>query len=152
MTKLISPAGHLTDEALAALLLGTLNPEERLSASEHLAVCDHCLARYTALLTDEALLSPPAPQTASIMARIRSRARRMFLNQYSIVALAASLALFFFLSGVFTPAHPLSLENTLGHIDNAAATITRRANEATSHMSQWFHSLVQFDWKGVSNS
>lgn len=152
MTKIMTPGGHLTDEVLSAVIEGRLTPDERLAVSEHLAICDHCLLRYTNLLTDDLLLPPPVPQTASIMARIRSRARRLFINQYSIVALAASLALFFFLSGVFTPAHPLSFENTLGQIGAATSTITQRANEATNKVSQWFNSLVKFDWKGVPNS
>ena len=152
MTKIMTSAGHLTDEALSAVIEGRLTQDERLEVSEHLAVCDHCLLRYTNLLTDDLLLPPPAPQTPSIIARVRSRARRLFINQYSLVALAASLALFFFLSGVFTPAHPLSFESTLGQIDTATSAITQRANAATKNVSQWFNSLVKFDWKGVPNS
>lgn len=53
--------GHLTDEALSALIqqvpMGEL---ERLEIAEHLAFCDICLQRYTTLLTDAPLLTPGA--------------------------------------------------------------------------------------------
>ena len=46
------PDGHLTDEALAALIRGAALVElDRLELAEHLAYCDQCLQRYTELLS-----------------------------------------------------------------------------------------------------
>ena len=46
------PDGHLTDEALAALVRGdALTEMDRLELAEHLAYCDQCLQRYTELLS-----------------------------------------------------------------------------------------------------
>ena len=53
------PDGHLTDEALAALVRSEpLDELVRLELAEHLAYCDDCLQRYTDLLAEDALLSP----------------------------------------------------------------------------------------------
>ena len=51
--------GHLTDEALAALVTGeSLDETARLEMAEHLAFCDLCLQRYTDALTGTELLTP----------------------------------------------------------------------------------------------
>ena len=49
--------GCLTDEGLQALTAGGLDELARLEAAEHLAFCDRCLDRYTALLADPAALT-----------------------------------------------------------------------------------------------
>ena len=57
--ELFRADGHLTDEALTALIreepLGEL---ERLEMAEHLAFCDWCLQRYTGALEGAALRAP----------------------------------------------------------------------------------------------
>lgn len=51
--------GHLTDEALLALIRQEEQSElERLEIAEHLAFCDACLQRYTELLAESPLLTP----------------------------------------------------------------------------------------------
>ena len=51
--------GHLTDEALAALVTGMpLDETARLEMAEHLAYCDLCLQRYTDALAGTPLLMP----------------------------------------------------------------------------------------------
>lgn len=51
--------GCLSDEGLHALIAGQLDELGRLEAAEHLAYCDKCTDRYTALLTADALSDPP---------------------------------------------------------------------------------------------
>lgn len=56
------PDGHLTDAALTALVRGDCLEElDRLELAEHLAYCDQCLQRYTELLSEGPMLTPPAP-------------------------------------------------------------------------------------------
>ena len=51
--------GHLTDEALAALIRdGRPDELSRLEIAEHLSFCDVCLQRYTDLLSGTTLLEP----------------------------------------------------------------------------------------------
>ena len=49
--ELFDKNGCLTDEGLQALQAGGLDELGRLETAEHLAYCDKCMDRYTALLT-----------------------------------------------------------------------------------------------------
>ena len=53
--ELFREDGCLSDEGLHALTAGQLDELGRLEAAEHLAYCDKCTDRYTALLTADAL-------------------------------------------------------------------------------------------------
>ena len=92
--ELFDPAGHLTDGALLALAHEEV-PDElaRLEMAEHLAYCDQCLHRYTALLAEAPLLTPAHSCRESLWRRIRARAARLFLNRYAAAAAAVTLAL-----------------------------------------------------------
>ena len=52
--ELFDAKGCLSEEGLQALVGGQLDETQRLEAAEHLAYCDRCMDRYTALLTDDA--------------------------------------------------------------------------------------------------
>ena len=68
MLDLFDQNGHLTDEALQALIREEdLDELQRLEISEHLSFCDACTARYTDLLCDDVLQSPPVPLYGEIM-------------------------------------------------------------------------------------
>lgn len=86
--------GHLTDEALSALVRDRC-PEElgRLEIAEHLAYCDLCLQRYTDLLGRTELLSPERSCQKTLWARIRARALRLVTSRYATAAAAVALAL-----------------------------------------------------------
>lgn len=98
--------GHLTDEALQALINNTDLPEiSRLELSEHLAYCDDCLERYTALLTDGTLLSPQHSCKSGLHRKIWRRKAYVLTRRYAtavaavvlmIAALWGSLGLSFF--------------------------------------------------------
>lgn len=49
--ELFDVKGCLSEEGLQALVGGQLDETQRLEAAEHLAYCDRCMDRYTALLT-----------------------------------------------------------------------------------------------------
>lgn len=53
--ELFDAKGCLNEEGLQALVGGQLDETQRLEAAEHLAYCDRCMDRYTALLTDDVL-------------------------------------------------------------------------------------------------
>lgn len=93
--------GHLTDEALSALIqqvpMGEL---ERLEIAEHLAFCDICLQRYTTLLTDAPLLIPAQSCRETLWARIRRRTIRLVTSRYATAAAAVVLALTLLWSGL----------------------------------------------------
>ena len=75
--ELFREDGHLTDQALEALVSGReLNELGRLEVSEHLAFCDLCLNRYTQQLMDEGLMTPAHSCRDTIWWRIRQRAAR----------------------------------------------------------------------------
>ena len=73
--------GHLTDEALLALIRQEDQSElERLEIAEHLAFCDACLQRYTDLLAEDALLIPSRSCQQTLWQRLRVRAVRLALT------------------------------------------------------------------------
>ena len=94
--------GHLTGQALAALQAGGLTGESRLEVAEHLASCDRCVAAYSAQLSPEVLLTPREPVAPRVMETLRRRERRLRLRQWGTMAVAACLAMVFWVSGVFT--------------------------------------------------
>lgn len=100
--ELFDTNGHLTDNALQAVIAQTLDEINRLEAAEHLSYCDDCLLRYTAMLTDDTLLVPQNPIAPPVWSRIRKKAMQVFFNKYTTVAAAASFALVLWGTGVFT--------------------------------------------------
>ena len=106
--------GHLTDEALAALVNGqSLDETTRLEIAEHLAFCDLCLQRYTDALAGTELLTPERSCQENPWRRIRARAARLFLNRYAAAAAAVALALTMLWgsAGVTLPERPPLPEN-----------------------------------------
>ena len=85
--------GHLTDEALLALIRQEDQSElERLEIAEHLAFCDACLQRYTDLLAEDALLIPSRSCQQTLWQRLRVRAVRLLVSRYATAAAAVALA------------------------------------------------------------
>ena len=92
--ELFDPSGHLTDRALLALVRNEeLDELARLELAEHLAYCDRCLQRYTALLADAPLLVPAHSCRESLWRRIRVRPLRLLTSRYATAAAAVALAL-----------------------------------------------------------
>ena len=92
--ELFDPVGHLTDGALLALAHEEV-PDElaRLEMAEHLAYCDQCLHRYTALLAEAPLLTPAHSCRESLWRRVRARTLRLLTSRYATAAAAVALAL-----------------------------------------------------------
>ena len=86
--------GHLTDEALAALVTGMpLDETARLEMAEHLAYCDLCLQRYTDALALAPLLTPERSCQDTLWRRVRARTVRIFTSRYAAAAAGVVLAL-----------------------------------------------------------
>lgn len=84
--------GHLTDEALSALVRGDPLPElARLEAAEHLSYCDDCLQRYTDALSGETLLVPAVSCEAGLWRRIRQRTLRLVTSRYATAVAGVAL-------------------------------------------------------------
>ena len=81
--------GCLTDEGLRALTAGQLDELGRLETAEHLSYCDACMDRYTALLTADALETPPRSMRGTVMSTIWVR---LMQNTYGRVAVASVAA------------------------------------------------------------
>lgn len=148
ISKLFCEDGHLTDEALQALICEEeLETLQRLEISEHLSFCDICTLRYTDLLCEEVLQSPPVPLYGEVMKKVRERARRAFLRRFATVSAAACLAMVFWWSGVFTlPTKSIEKEGR-----PAQTMEISRENEKTSGLAGIRSSLQQFtsgleDW------
>ena len=94
MMTCFRPDGHLTNEALAALVQnGGLTELDRLELAEHLSYCDQCLQRYTELLAEAPLLTPARSCREPLRRRIWQRAVQMGVSRYATAAAAVVLAL-----------------------------------------------------------
>lgn len=114
--ELFRENGCLTDEALRMLVGEQLDEMGRLEVAEHLSFCDACLERYTALLTDDTLLTPAEPLTPKILTRVQQRVLRLLVNRYAVGAVAAVLALTLWGAGVFdrlVPEAPLAVNGAV---------------------------------------
>ena len=97
--ELFDKNGCLTDEGLQALQAGGLDELGRLETAEHLSYCDKCMDRYTALLTADALETPPHSAHKAVMATIWVRLMQNTWGRAAVAAVAAVLVLTMWRSG-----------------------------------------------------
>ena len=91
--ELFDEKGCLSEEGLHAVIGGQLDELGRLEAAEHLAYCDKCMDRYTALLTADALQEPPRSARGAVMGTIWVRLMQNTWGRTAVAAVAAVLAL-----------------------------------------------------------
>ena len=91
--ELFREDGCLTDEGLLAVTKGGLDELGRLETAEHLSYCDRCMDRYTALLTADALETPPKPLRGAVMSNIWVRLMQNTYGRVAVAGVAAVLAL-----------------------------------------------------------
>ena len=89
--ELFDRKGHLTEDALAALIDGALPELSRLEAAEHLAYCNSCLQRYTNLLSGMELLVPEHSCRESLWRRIRQRTLCLLTSRYATAVAGVAL-------------------------------------------------------------
>ena len=97
--ELFREDGCLSDEGLHALTAGQLDELGRLEAAEHLAYCDKCTDRYTALLTADALADPPRDVRRTVMSTIWVRLMQNTWGRAAVAGVAAVLAFTMWRSG-----------------------------------------------------
>ena len=97
--ELFDQNGCLTEEGLHAVIGGQLDELGRLEAAEHLAYCDKCMDRYTALLTADVLEEPPRSARGAVMGTIWVRLMQNTWGRAAVAAVAAVLALTMWRSG-----------------------------------------------------
>ena len=100
--ELFDKNGCLTDEGLQALQAGGLDELGRLESAEHLSYCDKCMDRYTALLTADALETPPHSAHKAVMAAIWVRLMQSTCGRAAVAGVAAVLALTIWRTGALT--------------------------------------------------
>ena len=97
--ELFDVKGCLSEEGLQALVGGQLDETQRLEAAEHLAYCDRCMDRYTALLTDDVLEQPPRSARGAVMGTIWIRLMQNTWGRAAVAGVAAVLAFTMWRSG-----------------------------------------------------
>ena len=97
--ELFRDDGCMTETGLQALLDGQLDELGRLEAAEHLSYCDHCMDRYTALLTADALESAPRGMRGAVMGGVWARLMQNTYGRAAVAGVAAVLALTMWRSG-----------------------------------------------------
>lgn len=97
--ELFRDDGCMTETGLQALLDGQLDEMGRLEAAEHLSYCDHCMDRYTALLTADALESAPHGMRGAVMGGVWVRLMQNTYGRAAVAGVAAVLALTMWRSG-----------------------------------------------------
>lgn len=152
-------SGCLTDEGLQALADGQLDELSRLEAAEHLAFCDACLDRYTALLAGPMIVQPPQDLQKPVWQRIRSQMFRVLTNRYATAAAAVAIAFCLWGSGLFqglvptadaqlTPA--LQLQQTEQALEHRLA-FNEAARSASRSLSSLFDSVSDGISKAVTS-
>ena len=149
-------SGCLTDEGLQALADGQLDELSRLEAAEHLAFCDACLDRYTALLAGPMIVQPPQDLQKPVWQRIRSQMFRVLTNRYATAAAAVAIAFCLWGSGLFqglVPTADAQLTPAL-QLQQTEQTLERRLafNEAACSASRSLSSLFDSVSDGISKA
>ena len=149
-------SGCLTDEGLQALADGQLDELSRLEAAEHLAFCDACLVRYTALLAGPMIVQPPQDLQKPVWQRIRSQMFRVLTNRYATAAAAVAIAFCLWGSGLFqglVPTADAQLTPAL-QLQQTEQTLERRLafNEAARSASRSLSSLFDSVSDGISKA
>jgi len=144
MRELFDEAGHLTQYAMKSLKNDELDELSRLEISEHLSFCDKCLMEYMQWLEGEELIETPELLEKSIMNKIKQKNRKDIIQQYTQMAIAASFALIFWVSGVFGPMH---YDTT--PITAVSSGVTSKTEQFGESISNGINKIFNMDLKGV---
>lgn len=102
--EFFDPSGHLTDEALDALVQeAPLSELHRLEAAEHLAYCDACLQRYTDLVCGAGLRIPAHSCQENLWRRIQRRTLHLLTSRYATAAAGVALMIAVLWGGTSLP-------------------------------------------------
>lgn len=151
MKEFFSEDGHLTDFAFDSFINDNIEELHRLEFAEHTSFCDECLLKYMDLLDNSKLISPPEIMEHNIMLKITNNTRRVKLNQYFSMALAACFAMTFWVTGVFTL--PNSTNNKLLSMTNNFTQTAIEFTDSVSNISNNINNILNnIQLKGVSKN
>lgn len=153
MADLFDKNGCLTNEALRLLVEEALPEESRLEAAEHLSFCDSCLERYTEVMCGVPLLQPLEPVYPTVWKKIKDRTRVIFLHKFTSAAVAAGMAMVFWVGGVFTPEQDNMGTNLLDFMEEGTYRISSAANQISDNVNDAFNKLFySFNLRGEYNN
>lgn len=101
MDEIFNEDDHISDYGFNKLLQDELNDLELLEIAEHLSFCDECIEKYSELLNNVSLLSPPETFINRTLKAIKQKTIRLIYNKYFSAAVAAGFAIFLWVSGIF---------------------------------------------------
>ncbi len=130
--------GHLTDAALAALAEGALCEAQRLDVAQHLAQCDECLLRFTALDGEQMpQLSPSRDLVAPALHRAQRGRRVEFWQRCGIAAAAACFMLVAWRAELFSGL------GSINEIDDPSADLRQSTALFAQTLNGWNERLTQ---------
>lgn len=142
--------GHLTKYAFWLLSKGEPDELQRLEIAEHLSYCDECVENYTQTLTEDVLISPEESLLYCVMAKIKNRARKLFMNRYATAAVAACFAMVLWTSGTFSINHVKQRENTLYDMKIKTNEFSYKTEQFTQNLTNKMNYIFEaFSWEGV---
>ena len=146
MNEYFNQDGHITPFALGSLVHETqLDELTRLELAEHLSFCDRCLDAYMVMLDDSLMIDPPQTQAQTIIKRVKQKARILFFNKYTRVAVAACLAITLWTTGVFSTEFAEKNSQLIASVGSSAATLTTRISQWTDDVTDDLQSYFKFD-------
>jgi len=94
-STLFNKNGHLTEETLKSLKVGTLKDEELISVVEHIGDCEKCAGRFAESFNDDELAEAPLGFQEKVQIKIKGKKENniQFGFYCAKVAIAAGIAL-----------------------------------------------------------
>lgn len=135
MKELFDNDGHLTDIAFMLLDSNKLDDLQRLEIAEHNSFCDECLDRYIGYVEKSELMIPSEVMKKKIENKILVSNRKLYLNQYISVAIAACFTMLFWVTGAFN----ISYNNC--NLVNLTSNFTQKTIEITEGISDKFNQI-----------
>lgn len=154
MKEYFDEDGHLTDFALNTLIYDEPDELHRLEIAEHLSYCDECIEKYTKMLDTSIISAPNINMAETIMKKIRMRARRIFMNKYATMSVAACIALTLWSSGMFSVDFSESSNSGFDRMYYKTYEITEKTYTITEEISKGLYKIFEgnFNLKGVLNN
>lgn len=133
MKELFDKEGHLTDTAFVLLDNNKLDDLQRLEIAEHNSFCDKCLDRYISYVEKSELMTPSELMKKKIENKIFVINKKLCLNQYISIAIAACFTMLFWVTGAFN----ISYGNH--NLVNLTSNFTQKTVEITQGISDKFN-------------
>ncbi len=141
--------GHVNEKALQSLIDGELDEMGRLEISEHLSFCDECLMKYSDMLSFNSNEPLDYGETAQrIMPVVKKRLMRERLYKYSTMAVAACLAITFWITGVFNiDTSEVKPPDVGSHTRKITEWVSKFTHDVTNGIGGFFDQIQERDFK-----